>query len=328
MSDPDHTAARLVAAAERLFAGGGEEATSLRAITREARSNAAAVHYHFGGRDELLRAVLAQHLAPLAQRRTRLLDLAKAELGEPVGVEALIEAAVRPELELLAELRRDKVQVARFLGRAYTLPGAAVAEFVERQFWVLEQQILPMLRDSLPEVSESELRQRLRLVLATVVFVFATAQDTDGVGPLGSDDVDEQVRRLVAFGVGGTSAGTSEGISAAVSGRAGSVGPKDKVPPTAPGRNAAPSEGGGESSGARVVGPGGVAAAAGTEAPNKPAGRKAASSKVAPGQAASGKAASGKAASGKAASGKAASGQAASGPGGVGPGGVGPGGVG
>jgi AcrR family transcriptional regulator len=29
-------------------------------------SNAAAVHYHFGGRDGLLGAVLARHLGPLA----------------------------------------------------------------------------------------------------------------------------------------------------------------------------------------------------------------------------------------------------------------------
>src|SRR4030088_570509 len=79
MSAPDHTAARLVAAAERLFAQGGEEATSLRAITREARSNAAAVHYHFGGRDELLRALVDQHLGPLSGLRERLLEQAAAD---------------------------------------------------------------------------------------------------------------------------------------------------------------------------------------------------------------------------------------------------------
>ena len=69
MSDLDDTPARLVAAAERLFAEGGEEATSLRAVTREAISNAAAVHYHFGGRDGLLRAVLDRHLAGRQERR-------------------------------------------------------------------------------------------------------------------------------------------------------------------------------------------------------------------------------------------------------------------
>jgi AcrR family transcriptional regulator len=206
MSDPDHTAARLIAAAERLFAEGGEEATSLRAITREARSNAAAVHYHFGGRDELLRAVLDQHLGPLAERRSRLLDLAKANHGEPVPVAALIEAAVRPDLELLAALRGGKVQVARFLGRANTLPGAAVGGFVERQFGTLARQVLPMLRQSLPALDEDHLRQRLRLVMATVVFLFATAPDRDTAGPLGTDDIDEQVRRLVGFCAAGMSA--------------------------------------------------------------------------------------------------------------------------
>jgi len=77
VSEINDTPARLVSAAERLFAEGGEEATSLRAITRAARSNAAAVHYHFGGRDELLRAVLDRQLGPLNGQRTHLIERAR-----------------------------------------------------------------------------------------------------------------------------------------------------------------------------------------------------------------------------------------------------------
>jgi AcrR family transcriptional regulator len=206
MSDPDHTAARLVAAAERLFTEGGEQATSLRAITREARSNAAAVHYHFGGRDELLRAVLDQYVGPLAERQADLLEGARARYGEPVPVVALIDAVIRPALELLAALRVDRVQVARLLGRASTLPGVAVAELVERRFSALAQHVLPMLRRSLPAVDETELLPRLRLVMAAVEFVFATAPGPGAHDPLGSHDLDEQIRGLVTFCAAGMSA--------------------------------------------------------------------------------------------------------------------------
>jgi AcrR family transcriptional regulator len=205
VSDPDHTAHRLVIAAESLFASGGEEGTSLRAITRQARSNAAAVHYHFGGRDELLRAVLDRQLSPLHERRLRLLTQAAAEHGDPVPVAAILDAAVRPDLELIDSLRRDEVRVARFLGRAHMLPGAPIAEFVEHQFTALADLVIAPLRAGLPGIDPAELRQRLRLVTAAVVMLYATAPGPDEPGPLGTDDLDEQVRRLVAFTAAGIS---------------------------------------------------------------------------------------------------------------------------
>jgi AcrR family transcriptional regulator len=192
--------------AEQLFAEHGEEAISLRAIAREARASAAAVHYHFGGRDELLRVVVNRHLEPLNMRRLRFLDFALANHGPVVPVEIILEAAVRPDLELLAKLRRTRVTVARFLGRAWTLPGPAMAGCISQHFEPFARAFVAALRRSLPEVGKAELRDRLRLVMASVAMLLATAPEPDEPGPLGTDDVDEQVRRLVAFCAAGMAA--------------------------------------------------------------------------------------------------------------------------
>ncbi len=199
MRDVDDTPARLVAAAERLFAEAGEEATSLRAVTRAARSNAAAVHYHFGGRDELTRAVLERQLGPLNVRRLQLLDRAVERHGDPAPVPALLEAVARPDLELLAKLRRNRVLVARFLGRAHTSSGKPVVEFLDGQFERWAVRLIPLLRNSLPDVDAADVKLRLRLCRDVLAQIFATAPDPDQPGPLGTDDVDEQVRRIVAF---------------------------------------------------------------------------------------------------------------------------------
>jgi len=198
VSDLDDTATRLVLAAEGLFADGGEEGTSLRAITRAARSNAAAVHYHFGGRDELLRAVLERHLAPLAAQRFARLDAAVAEHGRPLPVTELVTAMLAPDLELLERLRADRAGVARLLGRADTLPGSAVAGLLAREFDALALRLLPLLRESVPGVDPTELRARLRFVKAGVAHAFATAGDGDDGIDLG--------RRLIAFAAGGLAA--------------------------------------------------------------------------------------------------------------------------
>jgi AcrR family transcriptional regulator len=206
VSDLDSTRARLVIAAERLFAEEGEEATSVRSVTRAAMSNAAAVHYHFGGRDGLLRAVLERHLGVRHDRRLRLLDRATEQYGEQVPVVVALTAVVRPDLELIGKLRKHRVLVARFLGRAFTIPSPIVADYLDREFLVLADRVLPMLVAALPDVSVADVRLRLRLVLDALAMLYATAPDPGQPGPLGTDDVDEQVRRLVAFAAGGIGA--------------------------------------------------------------------------------------------------------------------------
>jgi AcrR family transcriptional regulator len=49
----------ILDAAERLFAAHGYDAVSVREITRDAEVNVAAVHYHFGSKEAVLRGVTA-----------------------------------------------------------------------------------------------------------------------------------------------------------------------------------------------------------------------------------------------------------------------------
>jgi len=89
------TADRLVATATRLFAERGVEGVSLREINREAgATNAAAVQYHFHGRDGLLRAILKAHLGPVEARRHAMLDAYEA--AGNADPRALTAALVQP----------------------------------------------------------------------------------------------------------------------------------------------------------------------------------------------------------------------------------------
>ena len=198
---PDDTPGRLVAAATQLIADGGEEATSLRAVSRAARSNAAAVHYHFGGRDQLLAAVVADLLEPVQHRRLDLLD----SLRRPAPVASVVEALVRPDLELLAELGPDRARVAQLLGRPAE-PGTAVAALLERQFAELAARAVALLDVGVPA---DELLRRLRWVRAVVASILATAPETDD----GSEDtVDGQVAGLVGFCAAGLAAQSTKAM--------------------------------------------------------------------------------------------------------------------
>jgi hypothetical protein len=142
--------------------------------------------------------------------RLRLLDEAVATHGDLVPVPVLLGAFLRPDLELIAVLREDgQVPFARFMGRAYTQPGAAVAGFMAQQFRTVGGRLFPLLERALPEVDPAELRIRIRLVVAVVTVLFASAPDPGQPGPLGTDSLDEQLVRLVAFLAPGLAAPTT-----------------------------------------------------------------------------------------------------------------------
>src|SRR5918996_5614170 len=67
------TRERILDAAEQRFADEGFAGTSLRKITALAGVNVAAVNYHFGSKEELLRAVLSRIVEPVNRERLELL---------------------------------------------------------------------------------------------------------------------------------------------------------------------------------------------------------------------------------------------------------------
>lgn len=93
---PAATALQLLLTAERLFAEHGLAGVSLRQISIEAgSSNNSAIRYHFGSRDDLLRAIFAYRLSDLMHRRALLRARA-----DPDDLRAQVEAHILPLIEL------------------------------------------------------------------------------------------------------------------------------------------------------------------------------------------------------------------------------------
>ncbi|MCV7382947.1 TetR/AcrR family transcriptional regulator [Mycolicibacter longobardus] len=100
----DATRARLVKAAEKLFAAHGVEAVSVRAVNADAGLGAASVHYHFGSKDDLLAAVLVDLGAAVRDQIRANVD-ALASAPEPPDTESLVRAVTDPYLQLLTRHR-------------------------------------------------------------------------------------------------------------------------------------------------------------------------------------------------------------------------------
>jgi AcrR family transcriptional regulator len=197
------TPERLLDAAERLMAELGVEAVSVRAVNAMAGRNAAAVHYHFGSKEALVRAALARRMEVLAARRASLVE-ALDGVARPSSRQ-LAEVLVQP----LADVRRDEswgVTYVRFLG-ALSEAGqpwqAMTAELFESQREMLDH----LVHRTLPELTEPVRRFRLRFAMRSAIATLADLEPYEELlGPGERDASDAAVAALIECLAGGLGA--------------------------------------------------------------------------------------------------------------------------
>lgn len=109
----------ILSVAERLYAEAGIAVVSNRQVNDAAgQGNNAAVHYHFGSKAELVRAIAERHFVEVEDRR-------RGMLGDVVGSTDLrgwLSCLVRPSTDYLAELG-SPTWYARFNARVFTEPS-------------------------------------------------------------------------------------------------------------------------------------------------------------------------------------------------------------
>ncbi len=169
----DETTNLILDAAERLFAQKGYEASSIRQITKLADVNVAAVHYHFGDKQAVLRAVTDRIVGPMVQRRTQMLDLAQAAAApEPPPMTAVAEAFIRPDIETLQELQRRGPTTARFVGQIYSDQTPWIQAMALEQFLPLRPRFLAAIAAANPELDDDEIAWRLSQVVTLLIGAF------------------------------------------------------------------------------------------------------------------------------------------------------------
>jgi AcrR family transcriptional regulator len=190
----DMTTTAILDTAERLFAEKGYDAVSVREITREAGVNVAAIHYHFGSKEEVLRGVTDRVVTAINERRIELLAELLATTGEP-SVEQVLEAFVRPDIEMLQALHERGPTVARFLGRMYLDQTPWIQEMAATQFGTASAAFFPVIARAVGDFDEEIVAIRMRRIGVVIAHTFAT-WPTDG---LSEQAAVELLGELVSF---------------------------------------------------------------------------------------------------------------------------------
>jgi AcrR family transcriptional regulator len=164
--EPSSTREALLDAAALLFAERGMDNVSLAEIVRTAgQRNSSAVHYHFGSRDEILRAVLARHVPDIAGRRNELLAVARARPASDARSAA--EAIVRPVTEFAQRGWRERAYLQ--IGSELTGGiGRTTPQITELMTRTVGHAAWRVLRQRCPGIPADLWRQRREICIAFI----------------------------------------------------------------------------------------------------------------------------------------------------------------
>ncbi len=185
------TKEKILDSAEKLFAENGFAATSLREIIADAGVNLAAIHYHFGTKEDLLDEVILRRIRPVNDQRAARLDQLEAQAqGAPVPLESILDAFLAPA----AAMAVRHPQWVRIMGRIHV--EGMMPAFIQRHPMPLFDRFLDAIRRSVPHLGEEEFRWRVMLMFGAMGHVMAWSK---AAGPARRADYGPRLSAVVRF---------------------------------------------------------------------------------------------------------------------------------
>jgi AcrR family transcriptional regulator len=182
----ERTRQRLIDATLDLLAERGEGGASLRAITENAGANVAAVSYHFGSKENLVRSAIEQSIDRLVQDQVEGLRA----LENPT-LEQIAEAWCRPVIRAVAASPCPEQVFMRVVGQTMaTCTGERRVQVTQQSSGAVDLFVVS-LAGVLPDLADDELHFRAAAVGSILTHV------TSGAAGLEGKPADEIERLLV-----------------------------------------------------------------------------------------------------------------------------------
>lgn len=202
---PSETGAKIVAAAESLFAAHGYDGVSLRRITAEAGVNLAAVNYHHGDKQSLFLEIVTARLREVS--RIRLERLAAAETlaaGAAIPLAGIVDIFAQPLLFPDPTAQPTFAPASRrLLGRALIEPLDFLAPVLAAEFQPAITRCGQALRRHLPALPPADFVWRYSFVVGALHHAAAALHDMKArtSGLCANDDGAAALRNFREFAV-------------------------------------------------------------------------------------------------------------------------------
>jgi AcrR family transcriptional regulator len=187
------TRQKILDTAEQLFAANGYEATSLRQVIAAAGVNLAAVHYHFGAKQDLLDAIVLRKANPVNELRIAAIDAVEKQAGDgTLPLEPVISAFLLP----VCHAAEQNPQFVRLMGRLHA--EGLMFQVIGRHFQPVLARFLRAMRRALPGLPEQEFQWRIHFMIGAMAHTMCGPPDLLDESAL-NEGFQARVDRLIAF---------------------------------------------------------------------------------------------------------------------------------
>ncbi|MCF6311268.1 MAG: TetR family transcriptional regulator [Verrucomicrobiales bacterium] len=205
-SEATEVRARILEAAEQLFATHGFDTVSLRQITTKAGVNVAAVNYYFGSKAGLEVEVLGRVVRPINESRLQMLNDAEKEAGgRALEVECILHAALMPAIQTIKESEHSDPVVLKLAGRCMSETGEEMPVAIKKLFNQTDHRFCAALAKALPHLSKAEVFWRFHFTMGAMLYSLTQHETLVMMsdGEVTADDAGKALQQLVAFAAGG-----------------------------------------------------------------------------------------------------------------------------
>jgi AcrR family transcriptional regulator len=226
------TRARILEAAERLFAEHGLDGVSVRTIAAAADVDVAMIAYHFGSKPGLFRAVFHRRADALNAMRLQALSGALPRSRGRVDLERVVYALAAPNIYLRHLPDMGGLAFGRIVVREMTDPKGEERGLIAEAFDPVVDKFLVALKHALPHAPRRALLWAYHFTIGTLIQTMASTGRLEKVskGACTFNDPEEVLSYLVPF------------IMHGMAGLAKDAGQRDHRRATSKRRRAAPSK--------------------------------------------------------------------------------------
>jgi AcrR family transcriptional regulator len=190
---------KILRAAEATFADHGYSGTSLRQIVARANVTQALVTYYFGSKEALFKEVFLNRGREIANARREGL----AGLPAAPTLEQVVATYLKPALEM--RRTREGRAFIRLQARMHTEP-IRFAESLRRDVYDdAVRRYVGAIRKAAPHLSARTAYWRMVMIIGAYLYAHSDAHRLEELsrGQCRTDDVDEMLKQITAFVVGG-----------------------------------------------------------------------------------------------------------------------------
>ncbi len=196
----EETSNQILDAAEHLFAHHGRDGVTLRAIASAAGVDTALVHYYFGDKEGVFRAVWNRRASVLNVIRNSAMDAYETTAGDALTIAGVLDVFLRPIFETVVNSGGGWVDFAAIAG-ATNASRYGGAQMMDEYFDPIVERFVGLLRRLAPDTADRELYWFMHLLSGALTQSLAQTDriDTLSGGLCRSSDMMTILDRMIAI---------------------------------------------------------------------------------------------------------------------------------